>query len=64
MAYDEKDAVCLFKLKDWNKFVEFYKSQLEAMGEDLEECKAKIEIPAKLKTIDFIDKTIKEEFLC
>ena len=64
MAYDEKDAVCLFKLREWNEFIDFYKSQLQEMYEGLEYCKAKIAIEAKIKTIDFIDDRIKEEFLC
>ena len=57
MPYDEKDAVCLFKLRDWNNFIGVYKEQLKEYYE--KEC-----LEEMLKTVNDIDKALKEKFLC
>ena len=64
MAYDEKDAVCLFKLKEWNKFVDWYKRKLNAIYCGEVDRSEKIRIETEFKTLNYIDEVIKEEFLC
>lgn len=64
MSYDEKDAVCLFLLRDWNKFVEGYKEKLNGIYYDEADRNEKIRVKVELETLDYIDKVIKEEFLC
>ena len=64
MAYDEKDAVCLFLLRDWNKFVERYKEKLNNIYYGEVDKHEKIKAKAEFKALNYIDKVIKEEFLC
>lgn len=64
MAYDGKDAVCLFMLRDWNKFVEGYKDKLNTIYYGEADRNEKIRAKTELKTLDYIDRVIKEEFLC
>ena len=64
MSYDEKDAVCLFMLRDWNKFVEHYKEKLNSIYYGEVDRNEKIRAKVEFKTLDYIDRVIKEEFLC
>ena len=64
MSYDEKDAVCLFMLRDWNKFVEWYKEKLNSIYYGEADRNEKIRAKVEFKTLNYIDKVIKEEFLC
>lgn len=64
MSYDEKDAVCLFRLRDWNKFLECYKEKLNSIYYGKGDKNEKIRIKTEFKTLNYIDKVIKEEFLC
>lgn len=64
MSYGEKDAVCLFLLKDWNKFVAAYKEKLESIYDGSEDRGEKARVKTEFKTLNYIDKVIKEEFLC
>ena len=64
MAYDEKDAVCLFLLRDWNKFVKCYKEKLNNIYYGEVDRSEKIRAKTEFKTLDYIDRVIKEEFLC
>ena len=64
MSYDEKDAVCLFKLRDWNKFVECNKEMLENIYSGAQDRDDKVKVKIELKTLNYIDRIIKEEFLC
>ena len=64
MAYDEKDAVCLFMLRDWNKFVKCYKEKLISIYYGEVGRSVKIKAKTEFKTLNYIDKVIKEEFLC
>ena len=64
MVYDEKDAICLFLLKDWNKFVAACRGELKEIYEGSENRCEKIRVEAEFKILNYIDKVIKEEFLC
>ena len=64
MAYDNKDAVCLFKLRDWNKFVEWYKEELNRIYYDEVDKNEQLKLKAELDALKYIDRVIKEEFLC
>ena len=64
MTYDEKDAVCLFMLRDWNKFVALYKDKLKVIYYCEVDRSEKIRAKTEFKTLNYIDKVIKEEFLC
>lgn len=64
MPYDEKDAVCLFKLREWNNFVNWYKEKLKSIYYGEADKNEKIRAKTEFRTVDYIDRFIKEEFLC